>query len=386
VPPRLPFAELEVARVDRLCADAVAVTFAVPAGLADRYRFRPGQSLTLRRVTGGRDERRSYSICSPAGAAPRIGVREVPGGALSGWLVREVRPGDRIEVQPPAGSFVLDPPPPGQAGRGQAGRGRAAPAAADAARAVRADRHVLIAAGSGITPILSIAASVLARPGTRATLLYGNRRAASVMFADEVADLKDAHPDRLQLVHVLSREPQEVELFSGRLDADRLRRLLPVTCDVAAVDHWWLCGPYGMVTDAQAVLAELAVPPQRVHRELFYVEDEPPAPPPAEPAGPGTPGHGGAPVSAVTVILDGRASTTTLGRDTPVLDGAQRVRPDLPFACKGGVCGTCRARVRAGEVTMRRNFALDPAEVAAGYVLTCQSVPVSDELTIDYDA
>jgi ring-1,2-phenylacetyl-CoA epoxidase subunit PaaE len=367
VPPRLPFAELEVARVDRLCADAVAVTFAVPAGLADRYRFRPGQSLTLRRVTGGRDERRSYSICSRAGAAPRIGVREVPGGALSGWLVREVRPGDRIEVQPPAGSFVLD---------------AEAPAVTEAA-----SRHVLIAAGSGITPILSIAGSVLARPGTRATLLYGNRRAESVMFADEVADLKDAHPDRLQLVHVLSREPQEVELFSGRLDADRLRRLLPVTCDVAAVDHWWLCGPYGMVTDAQAVLAELAVPPPRVHRELFYVEDEPPAPPrPAEPAGPGAPGHGGAPVSAVTVILDGRASTTTLGRDTPVLDGAQRVRPDLPFACKGGVCGTCRARVRAGEVTMRRNFALDPAEVAAGYVLTCQSVPVSDELTIDYDA
>jgi ring-1,2-phenylacetyl-CoA epoxidase subunit PaaE len=361
VPARPLFTELEVARVDRLCADAVAVTFAVPAGLADRFRFRPGQSLTLRRVIGGRDERRSYSICSPAGAAPRIGVREVPGGAISGWLVREVCPGDRVEVQPPAGSFVLD--------------------------AEVGSAHVLIAGGSGITPILSIAASALARPGTRATLLYGNRRASSVMFADEVADLKDAHPDRLQLVHVLSREPQEVELFSGRLDAGRLRRLLPVTCDVAAVDHWWLCGPYGMVTDAQAVLAELAVPPQRVHRELFYVEDEPPAPPPpAEPAGPGTPGHGGAPTSAVTVILDGRATTTTLGRDAPVLDGAQRVRPDLPFACKGGVCGTCRARVRAGEVTMRRNFALDPAEVAAGYVLTCQSVPVSDQLTIDYDA
>jgi ring-1,2-phenylacetyl-CoA epoxidase subunit PaaE len=246
---------------------------------------------------------------------------------------------------------------------------------------------VLIAAGSGITPILSIAASALARPQTRATLLYGNRQADSVMFADEVADLKDAYTDRLQLVHVLSREPQEVELFSGRLDAARLRRLLPATCDIAAVDHWWLCGPYGMVSDAQAVLAELAVPPQRVHRELFYVEDEPPEPQQhAEPGGPGAPGHGAGPASAVTVILDGRATTTSLGRDTPVLDGAQRVRPDLPFACKGGVCGTCRARVRAGQVTMRRNFALDPAEVAAGYVLTCQSVPVSDEVTIDYDA
>jgi ring-1,2-phenylacetyl-CoA epoxidase subunit PaaE len=368
VPPRRPFAELEVSRVDRLCADAAAVTFSVPAGLADQFRFRPGQSLTLRRVIDGRDERRSYSICSPAGAAPRIGVREVAGGAVSGWLVREVRPGDLIEVQPPAGSFALDPEP-------------AAPAPAGGTR------HVLIAAGSGITPILSIAASLLARPGTRATLLYGNRRAESVMFADEVADLKDAHPGRLQLVHVLSREPQEVELFSGRLDGARLRRLLPVTCDVAAVDHWWLCGPYGLVTGAQAVLAELGVPSSRVHRELFYVEDEPPPPRPATAAaGPGTPGHGDGETSAVTVILDGRTTTTRVGRDTPVLDGAQRARPDLPFACKGGVCGTCRARVRDGEVTMRRNFALDPAEVAAGYVLTCQSVPVSDQLTIDYDA
>jgi ring-1,2-phenylacetyl-CoA epoxidase subunit PaaE len=362
VPARAPFAELEVARVDRLCADAAALTFAVPPDLAARYEFRPGQSLTLRRVIGGRDERRSYSICSPAGAAPRIGVREVPGGAISGWLVREVRPGDRIAVQPPSGSFALAD------GDGPA-------------------RHGLIAAGSGITPVLSIAASVLARPQTRVTLLYGNRQADSVMFADEVADLKDAYTGRLQLVHVLSREPQEVELFSGRLDAARLRRLLPVTGDVGAVDHWWLCGPYGMVTDARAVLAELSVPPERVHRELFYVEDEPPPPQPhAGPGGPGAPGHGGGPASAVTVILDGRATTTSLGRDTPVLDGAQRVRPDLPFACKGGVCGTCRARLSAGQVTMRRNFALDPAEVAAGYVLTCQSLPVTDEVTVDYDA
>jgi ring-1,2-phenylacetyl-CoA epoxidase subunit PaaE len=342
-----------VARVDRLCDDAAAVTFDVPAPLAERYLFRPGQSLTVRRTVAGREERRSYSICAPAGAPPRIGVREVPGGAVSGWLVREVRPGDVVEAQPPAGSFTPD---------------LATPA-----------RHVLIAAGSGITPVLSIAASVLASPDTRVTLLYGNRRAGSVMFADEIADLKDAYPSRLQLVHVLSREPQEVELFSGRLDAQRLRRLLPATCPVASVDHWWLCGPYGMVTDAMAVLAELGVPAGRVHRELFYVEDIPPEPERhTEPA----PSGG----SEVTVVLDGRRTTTRIGRDTPVLDGAQRARPDLPFACKGGVCGTCRARVVAGEVRMRRNFALEAAELAAGYVLTCQSLPVSAEITIDYDA
>lgn len=352
-PGRREFRELTVAQVDRLCADAVAVTFGVPPDLADRFRFRPGQSLTLRRVIDGRDERRSYSICSAAGRPPRIGVREVPGGALSGWLVREVRPGDRIEVQPPAGSFTPD-------------LGAAA-------------RHVLIAAGSGITPVLSITASVLANPLAQATVLYGNRRADSVMFADEIADLKDAHPARLQLAHVLSREPQEVELFSGRMDAARLRRLLPAMCDIDGVDHWWLCGPFGMVTDAAAVLAELGVPGERVHRELFYVEEAPPEPERHEEAAL----TGG---SAVTVILDGRTTTTSVGSGTPILDGVQRVRPDLPFACKGGVCGTCRARVRAGEVRMRRNFALDQAEVDAGYVLTCQSLPVSDEVTVDYDA
>jgi ring-1,2-phenylacetyl-CoA epoxidase subunit PaaE len=349
---RAPFLELAVARVDRLCDDAVAITFDVPAEHAERYRFRPGQSLTLRRVIDGRDERRSYSICSAAGDRPRIGVREVPGGVMSGWLVHRVRPGDRVEVQPPAGSFTPDLEVP--------------------------SRHVLIAAGSGITPVLSITASALAHPDAQVSVLYGNRRAGSVMFADEIADLKDRYPSRLQLVHVLSREAVEVELFSGRMDAGRLRRLLPATCAVDAVDHWWLCGPYGMVADATGVLAELGVPAERVHRELFYVEDV--APEPARHAEADVAG------SAVTVVLDGRRTTISVAPDTPVLDGAQRARPDLPFACKGGVCGTCRAKLTAGQVRMRRNFALEEAELAAGYVLTCQSLPVSDELTVDYDA
>jgi len=350
---RRQFHELTVARIDRLCDDAAAVTFSVPDELADEYRFEPGQSLTLRRIIDGRDERRSYSICARAGQPPRIGVREVPGGVMSGWLVNDVRPGDRIEVQPPAGSFTADLQVPG--------------------------RHVLIAAGSGITPVLSVTASALRNPASEATLLYGNRRADSVMFADEIADLKDTYPARLQLAHVLSREAQEVELFSGRLDADRLRRLLPILCEVDTVDHWWLCGPYGMVTDAIAVLAELGVPAGRVHRELFYVEETPPEQEHHEEP----PLTGGC---EVTVILDGRTTTTTIAPGTAVLDGAQRARPDLPFACKGGVCGTCRARVVSGEVRMRRNFALEQAELDAGFVLTCQSLPVSDQLTVDYDA
>jgi ring-1,2-phenylacetyl-CoA epoxidase subunit PaaE len=198
------------------------------------------------------------------------------------------------------------------------------------------------------------------------------------MFADEVADLKDAHPARMQIVHVLSREPQEVELYSGRLDATRLTALLPVTVDVPSVDHWWLCGPFAMVTDAVGVLRELGVDASRIHRELFWVGDEPPV----------EATHDDAPVgegASLTVILDGRSSTLTLPAGTPILDGAQKSRPDLPFACKGGVCGTCRAKIVSGRAVMRRNYALEPREIDAGYVLTCQALPQTDEITVDYD-
>jgi len=228
--------------------------------------------------------------------------------------------------------------------------------------------------------MMSIAASVLAADDkSTVTLLYGNRRSKTVMFADEVADLKDAYPTRMQIVHVLSREPQEAELYSGRLDRERLTRLLPATVSVAAVDHWWLCGPLAMVTDAIDVLAGLGVGAERIHRELFWVGEDPPAEVTHDepPAGDG---------STLTVVLDGRSSTLTLPPGTPVLDGAQRVRPDLPFACKGGVCGTCRARVITGTAAMRRNYALEQSEVDAGYVLTCQAIPTSDEIAVDYDA
>ncbi|WP_430787435.1 1,2-phenylacetyl-CoA epoxidase subunit PaaE [Actinoplanes sp. G11-F43] len=341
------FHPLRVAAVDRLCADAVAVTFDVPAELADRFRFRPGQSLTVHRA----GERRTYSICAPAGAPPRIGVREVPGGAVSSWIVRDLRAGDLVEVAPPAGRFT-----PGPAAEG---------------------RHVLIAAGSGITPVLSIAATLLRRPDTEVTLLYGNRRADTVMFAEELSDLKDTHPGRLELVHVLSREPREAELFSGRLDAGRLRQILRSLIDVPAVRHWWLCGPYGMVVDATTVLTEHGVPGSRVHRELFWVDEAPP--PPVRPA------VAGGPSCEVTVVLDGRKTSVAVPDGVTLLDGAQRVRPDLPFACKGGVCGTCRARVTDGTVTMRRNFALEDGEVAAGFVLTCQSLPTSPKVVVDFD-
>ena len=345
------FHPLRVAEIERLCDDAVAVTFEVPERLAAAYAFRAGQSLTVRRPGDG-DERRTYSICAPVGARPRIGVREVPGGAISGWLVRELRVGDAVDVAPPSGTFTPDL---------EAG-----------------GRHVMIAAGSGITPVLSIATSLLRRPGAQVSILYGNRRAATVMFAEELADLKDSHPSRLELVHLLSREAREVDLLSGRLDAAKLRTLLPLLMEVPAVDHWWLCGPFGMITDATEVLAEAGVAPERIHRELFWVDEPPPEPERAEPTADG-------PSSEVTVILDGRSTTVSVPGSATVLEGAQRARPDLPFACKGGVCGTCRGRVVEGEVTMRRNFALEPAELAAGFVLTCQSTPVTSKVVVTYD-
>lgn len=347
------FHPLTVAAVDHLCEDAAAITFAVPDELRDAYAFRAGQSLTLRRVIDGQDHRRSYSICAPAGAAPRIGVREIPGGLFSSWLINEVRPGTRIEVQTPAGSWQADP--------------------------ARGERHLCVAAGSGITPMLSVASTVLTHPGAQVSLLYGNRTSRTVMFTEELGDLKNRYGARLQIVHVLSREPRDVELFSGRLDADRLRRLLTDLVPIEAFDHVWLCGPLRLVEDAREVLTGLGVPAGNVHVELFYVDAPPPQPRRAD----------GAPTGAtteLTTVLDGLRTTSAVSRKTTILDGAQATRSDLPFACKGGVCGTCRAVVREGAVDMRRNYALEPSEVADGFVLTCQSFPVGDEVTIDYDA
>ena len=354
------FQPLTVAAVERLCEDAVAVTFDVPDALTEAFAFAAGESLTLRRVVDGREQRRSYSICAAVGEPLRIGVRQIPGGLFSSWLVHEVGPGDRIEVQPPAGSFRADP------------------------GIVRtAGRHLCIAAGSGITPLLSVAGTLLGHPEaparTAVTLLYGNRTTGTVMFAEELADLKNRHGPRFQLLHVLSREPRDVELLSGRLDGPRLRRLLDALVPPQTIDHAWLCGPLGMIAGAREVLAEFGLPRDRVHHELFYVDEPPP-----ELHRPDAPVTGA--TSEVTVVLDGLSSTSAMPRSRPILDSAQRTRADLPFACKGGVCGTCRALLRDGRVHMRRNYALADAEVEAGFVLTCQSSPVTERVTVDYDA
>jgi len=349
----MPFHSLTVAGVEHLTADSAAVTFAVPAHLRDAFAFRPGQSLTLRRTIDGTEHRRSYSICAAAGAAPRVGVREVEGGLFSSWLVRDLAVGDTVEVATPAGTFQADP--------------------------ATAGRHLCIAAGSGITPVLSIAASALVDPASQVTLIYGNRKTDKVMFAEELADLKNRYTDRLEVVHVLSREPRDVELFSGRLDAGRLRKLLALLVPLRSIDHVWLCGPFGLITDARAVLGELGFPKERVHFELFFVDEPPPEVHRAEAVIDGL-------TSDVTIVLDGRTSTAAMPQERSILDAAAAIRSDLPFACKGGVCGTCRARVTAGQVDMRRNYALSDDEVERGFVLTCQSRPVSAAVTVDYDA
>jgi ring-1,2-phenylacetyl-CoA epoxidase subunit PaaE len=349
---RLRFHPLTVTAVEPLTDDAAAVTFEVPESLRNAYDFAAGQSLTLRRTIDGVEHRRTYSICSAVGEPPRIGVREIPDGLFSSWLVHEVRPGDVIEVQTPTGSFRADP---------QVG-----------------GRHLCIAAGSGITPMLSIATSVLANSAVELTLLYGNRTTSSVMFAEELADLKNRYGPRFDLMHVLSREPRDVELFSGRLDAERLRLILTALVPLSAVDDVWLCGPFAMLVEARAVLADLGVAPEKVHVELFYVDEPPPQLRHADKVVDGV-------TSEVTVVLDGRSSTIPMLRSQTILDSAQETRADLPFACKGGVCGTCRAKVCDGEVEMARNYALEPAEVERGFILTCQSFPVSDTVTVDFD-
>ena len=350
---RSAFYPLTVKSVDHLTEDSAAVTFDVPDEYTELFDFDAGQSLTLRRIIDGEEHRRTYSICAPVGTAPRIGVREVPEGLFSQWLVHEVRPGETIEVQPPSGSFRADPAIGG--------------------------KHLCIAAGSGITPMLSIASTVLSNPDASVTLLYGNRKTNTVMFAEELADLKDSRNQQLDLIHVLSREPRDVDLFSGRLDAEKLRALLGSLVRTESLDHVWLCGPFGMLGDARTVLAEFDVPKEKIHFELFYVDEPPPEVVHADKVVEGA-------TSEVTVILDGRRTTSAMSQGKTILDSAQEARSDVPFACKGGVCGTCRAKICGGEVDMVRNYALEDAEVAANFVLTCQTFPVSDEVTVDYDS
>ena len=344
------FQPLTITRVDRLTDDAVALE--LDPGAAD-FGFAAGQHLVVRRP-GREDEPRTYSLCSPPGSPLRIGVRRVADGAVSSWLVDEARPGDVLEATAPAGRFSLGAHPP-----------------------VAGEHHVLVAAGSGITPVLSLATTLLRDHDARVTVVYANRTSRSAMFLDDLGDLKDRWPTRVSVVHVLSREPQDAPLLSGRLDTERFGAVLDALVGSDA-SVYWLCGPWEMVRDLRAVLSDRGVPQDRVRAELFFVEDVPPPPAPHE--------HVEARGVSVCFTLDGRRSEVDAVPGTSILDAARLARSDVPFACRGGVCATCRARVVGGEVEMVRNFALEDDEVAKGYVLTCQSYPRSEGVEVDYDA
>jgi ring-1,2-phenylacetyl-CoA epoxidase subunit PaaE len=349
------FHPLRVGAVEPLTDDAVAVTLDVPEELRTTYGYLPGQHIALRRPTeDGEEIRRTYSLCAPASDAPatlRVGVRHVEGGAFSTYALKELTVGDTVEVMPPTGRFVLEPRP---------------------------GRFAAVVGGSGITPVLSIASTLLERePGARFCLVRGDRSAASTMFLEEVADLKDRHPDRFQLVHALSREEQQAGLPSGRLDEERLTALLPALLPVDAVDGWFLCGPLGLVDGASRALRGLGVPRNRIHQEIFHAEEI--AAPPAERAP-------AVESATVTATLDSRSGTWPAEEGESVLETVLRNRSDAPYACKGGVCGTCRVRLLAGEVRMDRNYALEPEELDAGYVLACQSHPTTPVVEVDFDA
>lgn len=351
------FHRLAVSDVRRETADAVSVAFHVPPGLAADYAFAPGQYLTLRATIEGEDMRRSYSICSgPDDGELRVAVKQVPGGPFSSWVNTGLVTGDEVEVMTPTGRFGI---------RHEPGRART---------------FVGIAAGSGITPILSIVRGILgAEPKSRFFLFYGNRSTANVLFREALQELKDRFMGRLSVFHVLSQEEQDLAVLNGRLDGDKVRLLLRSLGPASMVDHVFICGPEGMAEDIGAALGNLGVAADSVHVERFVSVLG--GRPRAKPAVIET----GAPSRVATLIFDGKRRDVPVADGEAILDAALRAGVDLPYACKGGMCATCRAKVVAGAATMEVNYSLEAWELEAGFVLTCQARPDTDRIVVDYD-
>ena len=352
------FHSLPITRIDRETRDAVAITFAVPDHLRDAFRFEQGQHLTLRTQIDGQDVRRSYSICSAVqDGALRIAVKKSPGGAFSTWANEALAAGATLDVMPPMGHFNVP---------------------LDAT----ARRHYLgFAAGSGITPLLSIVKTTLAaEPLSRFTLFYGNRASGTVMFKEELAALKDVYLERFNLAHVLSREAQDIDLLHGRIDRDKAGALLDHWVRLADIDTAFVCGPEGMMEAVIEALKARGFPDSRIKVERFassIPKHQHVARPLPEAA---------ASECEVTVIIDGSRKSFLLEREKEsILDAGLRNGIELPYSCKGGVCSTCRCRLIEGEVDMDVNFALEDYEVARGFILSCQSYPATDRVLIDFD-
>jgi len=351
------FHRLAVHDLRRESVDAVSLTFAIPNELADDYSFAPGQYLTLRTTMDGEEMRRSYSICSgPDDGELRIAVKKVDGGAFSSWAADELKAGDELDVMTPTGRFGVAPAP------------------------TEARVYVGFAAGSGITPILSIVKGVLARePSSRFFLFYGNRSTSSMLFLEELEELKDRFMQRFSLFHVISGEEQDIPILHGRLDGDKVRVLLRSLVPAASVDHVFICGPAGMSEDVEATCRAIGIAEERIHVERFVSEfGGKPRPRTIVPAG-------APPKAMASLIIDGKRREVPVAEGEAILDAALRAGMDLPFACKGGMCSTCRAKLVEGKAEMEVNYSLEPWELQAGFILTCQARPCSDRVVVDYD-
>jgi len=351
------FHRLAIRDLLRETSDAVSMTFAIPDDLAQDYAFAPGQYLTLRAMLDGEEVRRSYSICSsPDDHELRIAVKKVDGGAFSSWALDELKSGDELDVMTPTGRFGVAHAP-------------------EEARV-----HVGFAAGSGITPILSIVRGILARePNSRFFLFYGNRTTNGILFRQTLEELKDRFMGRLSVFHVLSQEEQDLPILHGRLDRDKVNVLLRAMVPAAAVDHVFVCGPIAMSEEIEASCISLGIPAERIHVERF-VSEFGGKPRPKVAIAPEAP-----PKAIASLIVDGKRKDVPIAEGEAILDAALRAGMDLPYACKGGMCSTCRAKIVEGETTMDVNYSLEPWELEAGFVLTCQAHPVSERVVVDYD-
>ena len=358
------FHALTIERVSPEAEGSVSVMLAVPPGKRALFEFQPGQYLTLRAQINGQEVRRSYSICSPRSRFQHsgeleVGIRAIEGGLFSNWAVQHLRAGDTIEVMPPQGRFTV--------------------------RRQRAIHRVGFASGSGITPVLSIAASTLEeQTHSKFTLVYGNRRMSSVMFNEALQDLKDRYPDRLTLIHVLSRQAQEVPLLQGRIDGDKVKALMSTLLPAKSMDEVFICGPESMIVATEQALMDAGVPADRICTERFasgpVVERRSPADAKAQ-----SRKIAGTDAIALTVVLDGKAHELSISADDRLLDAALEAGLDLPFSCKAGVCCTCRTKVLEGETAMEKNFTLEANEIANGYVLSCQARALSKTVCISFD-
>ncbi|MGB5687732.1 MAG: 2Fe-2S iron-sulfur cluster-binding protein [Woeseiaceae bacterium] len=351
------FHSLRVAAKSNETRDSVRISLDVPEDLRDEFAFMPGQHLPIQIERDGKPVRRTYSICSAEGCWPlEIGVRVQPGGQFSEFAANELQVGDTLSVMPPTGRFHLSQ---------ERDDGKF---------------HIGFASGSGITPILSIIASVLnTEPASRFALFYGNREQNTTMFIEDLFALKNRYPERLQMHFVFSREEQEFEIAGGRIDADKVAELHRRFCAGIDVDAAWICGPESMIDTVTTALLDLGMDKDAVHSERF-----------------GAPRKGGKPAAAqvdagkdaarITVIMDGHKKSFEMpAAAANIVDAAAEQGVELPYSCKGGVCATCRTHVREGEVSMAINYGLEPWEVEQGFVLACQSTPVSDEVVLDYD-